>query len=139
MISPAFVDRYLWSPSPQHSSTDKTDALSLDKGNSLPPSFQFSEGVLEELDSLTALAFSEAEKPRSIDTPIADIPSEKCLVFSCPTLEGACIIDDAVRRVAVTHEADIVVLDALELAMGRCGLLGTEGAWLDPILPAKVV
>ncbi|KAJ2926041.1 hypothetical protein H1R20_g11055, partial [Candolleomyces eurysporus] len=138
MIPQTFVDRYLWSPS-QTPSTGTTDTSSLNE-ESLPPTFQFSEGVLEELDALTALAFSEAEKTHSIDTPITDIPFEKCLVFSCPTLEGACIIDDAVRRVATTHEADVVVLDALELAMGRCGLLGIEaGRILEDMYPSVAI
>ncbi|KAJ2912378.1 hypothetical protein MD484_g8039, partial [Candolleomyces efflorescens] len=139
MIPPAFVDRYLWSSPQPHPPTVVSETSSLDKDESLPPCFEFSDGVLEELETLTALAFYEAEKPRAVDTPVADIPSEKCLVLSCPTLEGACIIDEAVRRVAATHEADVVVLDALELAMGRYGLLGTEaGRILEELYPSTV-
>ncbi|KAJ2924745.1 hypothetical protein H1R20_g12360, partial [Candolleomyces eurysporus] len=139
MIPPVFIERFLWTPrSATTAGDDSSAATPLKDGEVALPIFRFTGSVQSELNSLTALAFSKAEKSRSTPESVSDVPSEKCLVLSCPTKEGAHIIDAAVRHVANKQGADVVVLDALELAAGKLGLLGKEGQVLDEIYASAV-
>ncbi|RXW24346.1 hypothetical protein EST38_g1546 [Candolleomyces aberdarensis] len=139
MLPPVFVERFLWTPQPPTiAGDDSLGATPLKDGEVTLPVFRFTGSVQSELNSLTALAFSKAEKSRSASESVSDVPSEKCLVLSCPTKEGAHIIDAAVRHVANKQGADVVVLDALELAAGKLGLLGKEGQVLDEIYASAV-
>lgn len=122
MIPPAFAERFLWGSSPP--SVEATVAKPSKDGDIGLPGFRFSASVLSELSSLAVLAFSKAEKPRSAVDSASAVPPEKCLVLSCPTKEGTHIIDAAVRHVADKHDADVLVLDALELSAGKLGTLG---------------
>jgi hypothetical protein len=128
MIPATFIERFLWAPQPPATAgelnTSATAPLKDGKHEGTLPIFRFTGGVQSTLNSLVALAFSEAEKPRSAPDSVSDIPPEKCLVLSCPTEEGTHIVDAAVRHAANKQGAYVLVLDALELAAGKLGSLG---------------
>lgn len=127
MIPPTFIERFLWAPQrPTTAGENLSVSAPLKDGEleSTLPVFRFTGSVQSTLNSLVALAFSEAEKPRSAPESVSDVPAEKCLVLSCPTKEGTHIIDAAVRHAASKQGADVLVLDALELAAGKLGSLG---------------
>ncbi|KAJ2930112.1 hypothetical protein H1R20_g6979, partial [Candolleomyces eurysporus] len=134
MVPPSFINHFLWAPEQPTTAGENPIAMGpSEDSEGTPPVFRFTGSVQSKLSSLVALAFSKAEKPRSASVSVSDVPSERCLVLSCPTIEGTHIIDAAVRHVANKQGADVLVLDALELAAGKLGSIGKEGKVLDEI------
>ncbi|KAJ2914621.1 hypothetical protein MD484_g5811, partial [Candolleomyces efflorescens] len=139
MTSSTYVKHFLWAPELPTSGGDHLSVGTSPKdGADVFPAFQFTESLKSEINSLAALAFSKAEKPRFASETVSNAPSERCLVLSCPTKEGTHILDVAVRHIANKQRADVVVLDALELAAGRLGLLGQEGQVLDEMYASAI-
>ena len=91
MIPAAFIEHFIWAPqllATIGEDSPVTAPLKEDKHEGTLPIFRFTGGVQATLDSLVALAFSEAERPRSAAHSVSDVPPEKSVVLTCPTKEG---------------------------------------------------
>ena len=117
MIPEEFVRVFLWERDP---TIPNTTYFPFCNDVRLP------SAILSELNSLVSLAFSNVEKACAsttetfLDTPL----QRKCAVISCTQSQGTQVIDAAVGHVARKQDADVLILDALELACGKFGWLG---------------
>ncbi|KAF6744961.1 hypothetical protein DFP72DRAFT_61709 [Ephemerocybe angulata] len=157
MIPAAFAERFLWnsrkeeeiepivdsSPPPPADVAEQAKNLNKDEPDRITPaalpSFTFSDGVLAELNSFVSLAFSKAEVAQTTLLDATDdetAPVEKCVVLSCTQRHGTPILDAAVRYVAEKHKAEVLVLDAFEIASGKLGVLGKSGEVIDELYEA---
>lgn len=87
--------------------------------------FRFSPGATAEFDSLVSLAFDNVERALSSGADILDGSLDnKAIVVSCTQAQGASVIDAVIKQAARKQAAEVLVLDAFELARGRFGALG---------------
>jgi hypothetical protein len=124
-IPAAFAQQYIWTfddATSVHTPTpDTRSSADLDSGLDI----RVSTGVTTQISSLLSFAFSNIEKPLQSEVPFLDAPlNNKAVIVTCTQSQGAQIIDTAVKQVAREQGADVLVLDALELARGRFGILG---------------
>lgn len=96
----------------------------------MPSTFTFPDGILSEVQAIASYAFSPAVQMASIDMHNS-VPNDNAKSFPQPVMslcyphEGCHdIIDSVVRSLASKQEADVVVLDPLELALEEFGAFG---------------
>ncbi|KAK7062839.1 hypothetical protein VNI00_000334 [Paramarasmius palmivorus] len=121
-LSEAFITRHVWT--------------STDLAQNHLDDFGFDELMLSEVYQAVSYAFScginTADTPRCART----------VTLYAPYHGGNPMVDAVVKAAAINVNADVLVLDALELAAGKCGSLGDAGALIDEIynsLPIKTL
>jgi hypothetical protein len=102
-IPDAFVERYFWS----HNS----DA------SAIPPVYPLCEEVVEEIQAAAANTFGRVEKKEE-DATVHSI------TLFCPHQGGHLFVDSMVNLIACRQNADVLVLDALEVASVQFGAIG---------------
>jgi hypothetical protein len=124
-IPGAFVERCLWTlDDTSNSSTLAPDTSSNADGNSRRE-FRVSTGITTQINFLVSFAFDNIESSRQPDVPFLDASLDnKAIVLACTQSQGAQIVDTVIKQVAFQQGADVLVLDALDLARGRFGVLG---------------
>jgi hypothetical protein len=121
-IPQSFIDRFLWSPPHLFSVTADEQNTS-----STSPIYEFPKALVAELQAVTSYAFLHAARtvgsgqPGGLD---AKCLTEQNITLFCPYGDSHDMIDSAVKLMAAHHRADVLVLDALELAAGELGALG---------------
>jgi hypothetical protein len=108
-IPRSFTDRFLWSYNP--------DASTLTE---IPSTHQLSEETVQEVQAAATCAFERATRKENAD----DVQS---ISLFCPHEGGHPFVDSMVKLIASENKADVLVLDALELAAVQFGEIG-EGA-----------
>ncbi|KAJ7199487.1 hypothetical protein GGX14DRAFT_662066 [Mycena pura] len=132
-IPPDFIDKFVWPPSTDiaaDGAAEPKNDLSSDPP-ALPQSYTFSDGIVSGVLGAAICAFSPASQLGGIELSELhslnhdeDLPANPCLFTP---YEGCHeIIDSVIQSVANQLNADVVVLDALELALGEFGVLGTD-------------
>jgi hypothetical protein len=129
VIPSSFLEKYLWQP--YHSCSvnkiveDGKNFLT-SSPSELQPTLLFPTALVEELQAVVSFAFSEATEAQTapVQTPELECPIERTVTLTCPHEGGNLVIDSVVKTVAAEHLADVLVLDALELAAGEYGALG---------------
>ena len=116
---PSCSEHILWTPPykqplPTRFSTPERP----DSTASLPFAYSFSDETMTQIQAVANYAFNGP----SIDTMCS-------ITLYSPHEAGHVVIDSVVKLVADRHQADVLVLDALELALGEFGALGT-GSYL---------
>jgi hypothetical protein len=104
-------------------------------GSSVAPAespHDFQDEMLEEVHAAASLAFSNSAQRASRGSD----PKEPAIYLYCPYNNSNAVVDAAVKHLAFRHEADVVVLDASELARGKYGALGT-GKFFLAFLPGR--
>ncbi|KAF6755065.1 hypothetical protein DFP72DRAFT_1169733 [Ephemerocybe angulata] len=137
MIPAAFAERFLWKAPCNLDDSPQPESDNIPSPSVQQPTFTFSPAVLAELDSVFSLAFVEAEKKQSkllklaMDAPnpghTPPVGAEISIALSCPQYQGTPILDAAVKHIAEEYGAEVLVLDAFEIASGRFGVLGESG------------
>jgi hypothetical protein len=133
-IPPDFIDKFVWPPSKDiaaDGAAEPKDDLSSDHP-ALPQSYTFSDGIVSGVLGAAICAFSPASQLggmelsefRSLNHD-EDLPEEPSICLFTPYEGCHEIIDSMIQSVANQLNADVVVLDALELALGEFGVLGT--------------
>ncbi|KAJ7920889.1 hypothetical protein B0H13DRAFT_2318946 [Mycena leptocephala] len=151
IIPPDFIDKFVWSPLKDiaaDGAADPTNDPSSDHPV-LPPSYSFPDGVVSEVLGAASYAFSPAGqlggmglsefRPPNNDEDSSedasefdsldneeDLPQEPSICLFTPYEGCHDIIDSMIQSVANQLNADIIVLDALELALGEFGVLGKD-------------
>jgi len=121
----SFIERFLWSPQNEH-----------------PSAYMFPPGLIAEAHAVASYNFiyasslaADAVQP---EDKSLEILTERSITLYCPHRGGNSIIDSVVTTVAARQRADVLVLDALELAAGKCGALG-EGAASTHTMPFRLM
>lgn len=138
-IPQVFVDQYLWDPNGDnnasdsvqgHASPDAADSSEL-KLPASEPSFRYnhSPSLIADTEVAVSYAFLQASKlhraTQSKPGPKpSDFPPEMGVTLYSPYHGGNAVLDSMVRILAEKHNADVLVLDSLELAAGKFSLLG---------------
>ncbi|KAJ7721375.1 hypothetical protein B0H16DRAFT_1602728 [Mycena metata] len=132
-IPPDFIDKFVWPPFKDIAADGAADPINDPSSDhpSLPQSYTFAGSVLSEVLAAAAYAFSptsqlggmEPEEFHSV-TNDEDLPEEPSICLFTPYEGCHDIIDSMIQSVANQLNADVVVLDALELALGEFGALG---------------
>jgi hypothetical protein len=142
-IPPAFIDKFLW-PLAKISDKDSIDPADHSAlGQASSPCFTFSERILSQvtdavnyalspdiqLDSRTISEYrslhksiSRAETDDSEDKK--SLPTEPTVCLYTPYENCHEIIDGMVQQVARQLHADVLVVDALQCALGEFGIMG---------------
>jgi hypothetical protein len=126
----SFAENFLW----YH--TDNS-AMMVDKSGSARPSpshaHTFHSGILSEVQAAASYAFSypaqmghvgDVPFTRGEAKPLTMAPREPSITLYCPYEGCHDVIDRMVATIARQQKADVVVLDALELALGEFGSIG---------------
>lgn len=135
-IPQAFINEYLWKPTQKNATCAKVDPVpaesSVDSKNSAT-SFQytFTPALLSEIDVAMTYAFLQASDFRrnarsqasGSDNPSA-FSHEIGVTLNSPYHGGNAVLDAMVRIVAEKQNADVLVLDSLELAARKYGVMG---------------
>lgn len=117
-IPGSFAKRYLWTMPVPDLSTPEAHANHIVE-------FRIPTGFAEQISSLVSFAFDNTERGTQSDVPFLDAPLDnKAVVLACSQSQGAQVIDTAIKQAAFQQGADVLVLDAFELARGRFGALG---------------
>jgi hypothetical protein len=124
----SFTDRFLWSfsqPLVDSSSGDPHGALTIQNESSAD--YIFSDELVADIQAAASYSFSHASQPAGAlqsEGGSVDIPTERGITLYCPHQGGYSVIDSVVKSVAAHERADVLVLDALELAAGKYGAFG---------------
>ena len=100
-ISSGFIERYVW---PQPRLCKEIQSMQ----------WKFDEEMLADIQLSLSYAFRCGR---------LDPQSQKAIYLSSPHQGGHSVVDAVVKHLAVREQADVLVIDALELAAGRLGLL----------------
>uniref|UniRef100_A0A0W0F194 AAA+ ATPase domain-containing protein n=1 Tax=Moniliophthora roreri TaxID=221103 RepID=A0A0W0F194_MONRR len=87
--------------------------------------FAFQDDMLSEIHQAISYAFSC--RAGTVNVPY----SNRTVTLYAPYHGGNAVVDSVVKAAALKANADVLVLDALELAAGDCGALGEAGAMID--------
>ena len=129
------AEKIVWTHPLFDASCPAADPLAGDGSASLSQfTFEFPEGILQEAQAATSYALSFAAQVVSTKTYDA-APKQGSNSFAEPIISlhyprQGChdVIDAMVKLLAHEHGADVVVLDSLEIALGRSGVFG-EGEY----------
>ncbi|KAJ7016291.1 hypothetical protein C8F04DRAFT_1347186 [Mycena alexandri] len=134
-IPPDFIDKFVWPPFKDIAADGAADPINDPSSDhpSLPQSYTFAGSVLSEVLAAASYAFSptsqlggmEPEEFHSV-TNDENLPEEPSICLFTPYEGCHDIIDSMIQSVANQLNADVVVLDALELALGEFGALGKD-------------
>jgi hypothetical protein len=83
----------------------------------------FSDELIAEVLALVSYGFACADGTVPLGADSKEAP-ERSITLYCPDKGGNIVLDSMVKHVAAHHNADVLVLDALELAAGEFGALG---------------
>jgi hypothetical protein len=117
IIPPDFIDKFVWSPFKDIAADGAAGPINDPSSDHpvLPPSYSFPDGVVSEVLGAASYAFSTASQLSGVEPSICLFtPYEGCHD----------IIDSIIKSTANQLNADVIVLDALELALGEFGALG---------------
>jgi hypothetical protein len=112
-ISDAFTERFLWSHNSDVPSRIETPSI-----------HQFPEEMVQEIHAAAACAFERAILKEKVAQKDATIQS---ITLFCPHEGGNPFVDSMVKLIASRQNADVLVLDALELATLQFGAIGEGG------------
>jgi hypothetical protein len=125
-----FAEHFLWSPR-----EPLKDSISADGAPEPSPPYTYtvSDELLAQVQAIVSYNFTHASRPA--DTvqskgAAVEIASERSITLYCPHRGGQPVIDSVIKTVAARERADVLVLDALELAAGKYGVFG-EGVFSD--------
>ncbi|KAJ7836592.1 hypothetical protein B0H13DRAFT_1912976 [Mycena leptocephala] len=134
-IPPDFIDKFVWPPSKDiaaDGTAEPKNVLSSDHP-ALPQSYTFSDGIVSGVLGAAICALSPASQLGGMELSEflslnhdEDLPEEPSICLFTPYEGCHEIIDSMIQSVANQLNADVVVLDALELALGEFGVLGTD-------------
>ncbi|KAK7051195.1 hypothetical protein VNI00_004695 [Paramarasmius palmivorus] len=110
-ISSGFLERYVW---PQPRLCKEIQSMQ----------WKFDEEMLADIQLSLSYAFRCGR---------LDPQSQKAIYLSSPHQGGHSVVDAVVKHLAVREQADVLVIDALELAAGRLGLLADDGEAINTI------
>ncbi|KAF7358511.1 putative AAA domain-containing protein C16E9.10c [Mycena venus] len=154
-IPPGFIDKFLWPPFKDIAADGTAEPINDQSSDhpALPQSYAFSDSVLCEVLAAASYAFSpalqlggmELSEFRSLNND-EDLPEEPSICLFTPYEGCHEIIDSMIQSVANRLDADVIVLDALELALGEFGALGKDigraiGAVYEPkpkLYPSRI-
>ena len=124
-VPPEFRDRFLWTPPFNGASGLPADGESIDNSSSTRPfAYKFSKEMVDDAIAVTSLAFFRQAGALALDPKSITNFHEPSITLFSP-FEGCHeIIDSMVKVLAERLSADVLVLDALELAKGEFGALG---------------
>ncbi|KAJ7489711.1 CHAT domain-containing protein [Mycena galericulata] len=151
IIPPGFIDKFVWPPSKDIAADGTAEPIDDSSSDhpALPQSYAFPDSVLSEVLAAASYAFSpasqlgvmdlskfdsrendegsseEASESDSLDND-EDLPEEPSICLFTPYEGCHDIIDSMTQSVANQLDADVIVLDALELALGEFGALGKD-------------
>lgn len=108
-LPPALADTLLWLP-------EENPEV---KESSLPP-----EDMLQEALANLLVSFHPKTQHRATYATNAGPPLEPTVTLYCPIEGGTYVIDAAVQELARRIDADVLVLDALDLLAGEWGPFG---------------
>jgi hypothetical protein len=128
VIPSSFLEQFLWHPY-HHCPANKIDddkRCFSSSPSDIHPTLLFPAALVKEIQAVASFAFSEATEAQTTPGPTSelDFPIERTITLTCPHEGGNLVIDSMVKAVAEKHRADVLVLDALELAAGELGALG---------------
>ncbi|RDB21505.1 CDP-diacylglycerol--inositol 3-phosphatidyltransferase [Hypsizygus marmoreus] len=103
----------LWTPDPEQADADALHA------SALPPPENFDDA----LNNLLICLHPQTQHRAIYSSPLG-APTEPTLALSCPIEGGDYIIDATVRELARRTGAEVLVLDAVQLAAGEWGQFG---------------
>ncbi|KAL0562743.1 hypothetical protein V5O48_019336, partial [Marasmius crinis-equi] len=107
-IPASFIERFVWKP----------DSIAIRKN---PFNWSFDGDMLSEAQASISCAFR---------APNTDISIGKSVTLLSPYHGGNAVIDAVIENIAMQENADVLVLDSLELIAGRAGALGPGGGSL---------
>lgn len=118
-IPQSFSEEFLWH------FTDTSLASCKELEDPVVPSKQiFSDELVAEVLALVSYTFACTDGTVWLGSDGIKEPPERSITLYCPDKGGNVILDSMVKHVAAHHNADVLVLDALELAAGEFGALG---------------
>ncbi|THH19702.1 hypothetical protein EW146_g1544 [Bondarzewia mesenterica] len=124
-IPPSFLERFLWHPR-HRCSVKGPNTVDQDNHDLTPSHPSFPDALVAEIQAIASFAFSQATDAQiTIPSPSENL-IERTIMLTCPHEGGNSVIDSVVKSVAAEHHADVLVLDALELAAGEFGALGAR-------------
>lgn len=114
-IPQTFSENFLWD-------STRTSVVSGEEPRAAEPTF--SEELVTEVLALASYTFSCSEGTIQSKCENLKEPPERSMTLFCPDKCGNVVLDSMVKLIAAKNDAEILVLDALELAAGEFGALG---------------
>ncbi|KAJ7931803.1 hypothetical protein B0H13DRAFT_2308502 [Mycena leptocephala] len=114
IIPPGFIAKFVWSPFKDIAADGAAEPMN-NPSSDHPQSYAFPDGVVSEVLAAASYAFSPTSQIGAVEPNICLFtPYEGCHD----------IVDSMIQSVANQLNADVIVLDAIELALGEFGALG---------------